>query len=543
MTTKRSIWFGGFMVCLVAVYMLIHVFPVRADFNGNNIMDDWLFDNAGSMNAAQIDAFLNNNFPNSCISTNHGFAAPDPTGYSPSTGYTYGGDVSAGTVIYHAAQAYGLNPQVIVATIEKEEGLVSGGAGCSNLRYVAAMGNGCPDNIQPFNYSGFELYSLNGVAVTSINGTCVNSANQVGFSRQVIVGTWKLKFWQQHSIGNYNWAVVKPGWDNSDDKGLCYSGPMTQGYFKRCASDPSPTQFDGYHSIDGSSVHLDTGATAAFYYYTPHFHGNQLFVGIFEGWFGLTTGEGYVLATSGADNGDTRQWVVYHGIKRLVPDPATLKAWGLDKVPLIQWTGTYLGSFTASDSLTRLMRPTATLDVYFVDGGNCFKVISPNMFAAWGLNASDIRDVTIGLGRLPTNSGNLSYAVDDPFSTNVYMVDGLNGGSQVVLRQFQGPDLLAAWEGDSVAPTPLSTDYFSTINKAIGSPITNTKITDGSQEYQVVASQKLPETAAIAPLYPGVAGSFSPATFGRLVTSAPVSQFARSANSPTVYMVGCSIYQ
>lgn len=66
-----------------------------ATFNPNNIITDALFNNASSMNAAQIDNFLNL-FPDSCISQDNGFSAPDPTGYSPSNGFSYGSNVSVG---------------------------------------------------------------------------------------------------------------------------------------------------------------------------------------------------------------------------------------------------------------------------------------------------------------------------------------------------------------------------------------------------------------------------------------------------------------
>src|SRR3569833_2957128 len=195
----------------------------HAAFNPNDVADDSIFDNAGTMNATQIDAFLNSQ-TSSCISTNNGFTSPDLTGYSPSTNFTYGSDVSAGTVIYHAAQVYGLNPQAILATLEKEQSLVSGSNGCSNLRYSGAMGYGCPDGGTTYTYSGFELYSLHGTPVASVSGTCVNSSHTVGFSRQVIVATWQFKFDEQRSEGNISWNVQKTiypnagnTWDNSDD--------------------------------------------------------------------------------------------------------------------------------------------------------------------------------------------------------------------------------------------------------------------------------------------------------------------------------------
>jgi len=278
-----------------------------ATFTPNRIMDNGIFYDTGAMNINAINQFLNT-FPGSCISTSSGFSAPDPTGYNPTNGYLYGQDVSAGQVIYDAAVAYGLNPQVLLATLEKEEGLVDGTGtyGCSALAISAAVGYGCPDGGTLYNYSGVDLYSTgttfdsnykvvkSGTQVTSISGTCVNSSLKAGFSQQLIHAAWLLRFGQERSEGNMNWDVQltnapQPGdsWDNSDDPQSCYGGPMTQGTWQVCPSGAT-TYYDGYTTIDGSSTHMDTGATAALYWYTPHFSGNQNFFNIFTNWFGST---------------------------------------------------------------------------------------------------------------------------------------------------------------------------------------------------------------------------------------------------------------
>lgn len=469
-----------FIMVILSVFIvgLFRAAPVSAQYNTNNIIDDWLFDSVGNMNTPQIDAFLNNNFPNSCISTNNGFAAPDPTGYSPTTGYTYGADVSAGRVINDAAQIYGINPQVILTTLEKEEGLVTGNSGCSTLRYTAAMGNGCPDSLTSNDYSGFELYSLHGSPITSVTGTCVNSPGKAGFSRQVISGTWLLKFGEQRSKGNINWAVINGNWDNSDDLKACYGGPMTQGTWHRCPNDAA-TYYDGYTPIDGTSVHMDTGATAALYWYTPHFHGNQLFVSIFESWFGGTTGEGYTLATSAADNGDLRQWAVYHG-KRHWVTPDAIAAWGLPATP-IQWAGTYLGSFPEGRPLGRLMRPTGTLDVYFVDGGHCFRVTSPDMLRAWNFSPGAIQDVSVGIGRVPANLGNLTYSVVGANNSTVFYVDG---GSK---RIYANSTTQTAWEGSGLPHQVISDAYLQAMGQA--AEITSIKARYGNN-YFLMSSGK-----------------------------------------------------
>lgn len=287
------------ILVLALAITLVPFSPVKAATNYNHIIDDQIFDNANSMNAGQIDSFLNT-FPNSCISTNNGFAAPDPTGYSPATSFTYGGDVSAGTVIYHAAQSYGINPQVLIATLEKEQGLVTGyggnivrnGSDCGALAISASMGYNCPDSLQLTSYSGFELYSHNGVPVTSVNSTCVEKSSYVGFSRQVINAAWLFAFERHRSEGFNNWYINKPGWDNSDDLNFCYSGfDVAGGPYYLCpdqdshSSDPYVTH-SGQYVIDGSVVTMTNGATAALYDYTPHFHGQDLFTSNFTNWFG-----------------------------------------------------------------------------------------------------------------------------------------------------------------------------------------------------------------------------------------------------------------
>lgn len=287
-----------FSLVLAGIILFLH--PLQASaFTANNLMDDRVFDNANAMSATQIDVWLNTNFPVSCISQNNGFSAADVTGYNKTQGYLYGTAVSAGQVIYNAAQAYGINPQVLLTTLQKEQGLVSGTAGCGTLAYVGAMGYGCPDGgtIHSYPTEGTPptaLYYLWGSPVTSVSGTCVNTASKVGFSEQVIHAAWLLAFNRQRSEGNTNWAIIKGSWDNSDDPPSCYLYSMTQGYRARSNSptgcggtqDNVAIYYDGLYTIDSTSVHFDTGATASLYVYTPHFGGNQNFDNIFIGWFG-----------------------------------------------------------------------------------------------------------------------------------------------------------------------------------------------------------------------------------------------------------------
>lgn len=277
-----------FIFTAVALFLGSFLVPHKAAaMNNNNIIDNYTFDDTSTMTAGDINNFLNG-FSSSCISPNKGFSAPDPSGYTPTGGFTYGNNASAGQIIYDAAQAYVLNPRVLLTTLQKEQGLVTGSSGCSVNNYAAATGYGCPDSGTAYNYSNVDLYTVNGNTVTSVNNTCVNSAAKVGFSQQIIHTAWLLKFGEQRSQGNISWAIVKGSWNNSDDPQSCYAGPMTQGTYQRCPSGAT-TYYDGYISIDNTSVHMDNGATAALYWYTPHLPGNQNFYNIFTNWFGSTS--------------------------------------------------------------------------------------------------------------------------------------------------------------------------------------------------------------------------------------------------------------
>jgi hypothetical protein len=258
--------------------------------NYNNVISDNVFDNTTSMNAAQIDAFLNT-FPSSCISSSKGFVATDPTGYSPSGGFRFGGNVSAGTAIYHAAQGFEVNPQVLIATLQKEQSLVSGTAGCYP---------NTPDKTAAYQcdlYGTGKIYNCTGAC--PYGGGCVPiavgygcpgkcNADQEGFSQQIVRAAWRFSLDRHRAEGQSSWYVNKPNWDSSDDASSCYSGPMTQGTYRVCPNGAA-SYYDGYYTTkDPASVHIDNGATAALYHYTPFQHGQSLFFTNFTNWFGST---------------------------------------------------------------------------------------------------------------------------------------------------------------------------------------------------------------------------------------------------------------
>ncbi len=209
------------MVIAVTLLSLLALSVADAAFDPTNIVPESFMSATGSMSEAQIQGFLQQqgSYLAHYTETSHTLVGPtdsiDPYGWS------------AAHMIWEAANWYGINPQVILATLQKEQGLITNPSPPSwALDY--AMGYGCPDS-----------------------GGC----SYPGFSHQVDYGTWQLDYNMVHA-------------DQHD-------------------SDVAPYTTGNTVTIDSTSVYLSTGATASLYRYTPHFQGNQNFYDICVRWFGL----------------------------------------------------------------------------------------------------------------------------------------------------------------------------------------------------------------------------------------------------------------
>lgn len=132
---------------------------------------------------------------------------------------------TAAQIIYAAAHSNGINPYIILATIQKEESIIESN---TNFDYRArwAMGYGVCD-VCDSNDPAMQRYA--------------------GFTKQVSDATWQLK-------RNYSyWATAS-----------------------------SSYRVGTTVSIDGTNVHIDNRATSALYRYTPHLHGNESFSNLYN---------------------------------------------------------------------------------------------------------------------------------------------------------------------------------------------------------------------------------------------------------------------
>ena len=497
MNISRILKASMLLLLVLACPLSVSVPPAQAanasDFKPGRLIDDSTFTNQNSMSASSIQAFLN-----SKVSTCQ-------AGYTCLKDYTQNGK-SAAQIIFDKSQEFSINPQTMLVLLQKEQILVTD-TWPTPTQYTKATGFGCPDS------------SLS-VAVDANQNGCYDQyegfTNQVHYAARMfrrIMNNDPAQY-QGFSLGNNN------------------------------------VQYHPNTACGAPNVFIENRATIALYTYTPYqpnpaalanlygtgdgcsAYGNRNFWRMFNDWFGPSTGEGFSLMTSFNDNGDGRQWVVTKGVKRHVPSEEILRAWGLDQLPLAQTTGLFLGAIPTSGQLDRLMRPTGSQDVYFVDSRNAYRITSTEMLNTWGLNPSAIADVGVDLARLPTNQGNFSYALRKYNNLAVYMMDG------GTLRQYGNGDVLTAWEGDSPKIVDLSSDYSAKLS-TVGSMVSVAKAKNVSSlnQYNVVAGQKLYLSSGVAPLYPGAPATVSDLTINRLTPSAQASHFIRYVGAPTVYMV------
>ena len=278
-----------------------------SSFNPGHIIDDAVFYNAGSMTSAQIQTFLNSKVPT--CDTN-GTKPATEKGYPNLTHAQYAAaqnnptiwhkppytclkdfkqdtpqveaasglcsalqarkGYSAAQIISAVATACGINPQVLIVLLEKEQSLITD-TWPLTLQYDRATGFACPDNV---------------------GGVCDPAFN--GFFRQVYSAARQFKVYQKYP-NDYNYIAGRTQhiyWQDNAGEFLNTTGS---------AANRNKNGQCGY-----SQVYIENQATAALYIYTPYrpnsaalngypgtgdacsAYGNRNFWFMFNGWFGST---------------------------------------------------------------------------------------------------------------------------------------------------------------------------------------------------------------------------------------------------------------
>jgi hypothetical protein len=224
--------------------------PIAASYN-NRVIDDSIFLDSGSMTVQQIQDFLNSKVP-SCDTNHQGGLAQYPPPYTclrdyidPTT------NKSAAQLIYDESTSIGLNPQVVLVTLEKEQGLISDTWPYPS-QYRSAMGYGCPES------------------------QSVCDSQYYGFYNQVHLGARLLRAGEARDCGD---TQTLSSWSINGKWGI----------------GNSPV-------VDGKSTYLASCSTGSLYNYTPHrpdsaytlasdgnyYYGNYNFIKYWTSWFGPT---------------------------------------------------------------------------------------------------------------------------------------------------------------------------------------------------------------------------------------------------------------
>jgi hypothetical protein len=239
--------------------------PVKTSlsaFSAGNIISDAVFTDKTTMTEAQIQAFFNskvktcrggideNGRPIVCLKDFKQTTVNRPADVY-CKGYTGAANESAARIIYRVSQSCGINPQVLIVMLQKEQSLVTH-TWPSAWRYDRALGQACPD-------------------------TAPCDPKFVGFFHQIYGAARQMQLYME---GRYfTWYAPGRTWN------ILYNPNSA------CGSSP---------------VYIANKATSALYYYTPYqpnaaairagygtgdscsSYGNRNFYNYFTDWFGST---------------------------------------------------------------------------------------------------------------------------------------------------------------------------------------------------------------------------------------------------------------
>lgn len=213
--------------------------PVSAAYNGDNLIDSTAFLNSAAMSANDIQSFLaskgsglaNRSFVLNC----YGPSSKERQWYT-AAGAPCDQNIPASHIIYYASQIYGINPQVALATMQKEQSLITT-ANPTDWQINQAMGYGCPTS-----------------------GGCGASS----FFYQIDSGIWVLRYHYERARGNTTW------WNNNTN----WTCGTAKAYYTPNLYPGQNVNFHDQNGVHYRTHYLHNAATSSLYCYTPHAYNN-----------------------------------------------------------------------------------------------------------------------------------------------------------------------------------------------------------------------------------------------------------------------------
>jgi len=336
-------------------------------FDPGLIISDSVFFDFGTMTVDDIQRFLESQVPE-CKSGPNGmpclrnFKADTPEKQADPGKCAYMAakkNVSAAQIIYDIARACGINPRVLLVTLQKEQGLVQASIP-SPYMYRAAMGYGCPDS-----------------------DPAICGKVWVGLFNQLYKAAGQF---QWYGDPNGSFTYLRPGRTVSID----YNEVASKNCGKR-------------------TFLLKSQATANLYYYTPYTpndaalnnlrgagdrcsaYGNRNFWRFYWDWFGSPIGGGFLLKSSTSD-----PYFISNDVKYPLSDPSLVNDLG-PLGPLGEISQDYLDSFPTGAPLTRLVKTPAVngISVYFfISGGQKYVLANCDQATNLGLDCTKAIELT-----------------------------------------------------------------------------------------------------------------------------------------------------
>ena len=215
---------------MVAVQGTVSATPAAAapvtDFDPGYIISDALMNDAWTMDAASIQNFLNTkgsscspSSGNTCIK-DYRESTPTRAATSMCTGsYAGAANETAASIIAKVSVACRINPQVLLVTLQKEQGLITATAGRGSATYSRALGFGCPDNVGGWcdpQYAGFanQVYAaanqLQRYAAGLSGSYRAGRTNTILWHPNAACGSSQVYIQNQATASLYNYTPYRP---------------------------------------------------------------------------------------------------------------------------------------------------------------------------------------------------------------------------------------------------------------------------------------------------------------------------------------------
>ncbi len=509
---------AGVLIASFFAYSTDHAQAVTAaDWRPGRIIDDVVFQNKSAMSVVQIQQFLDSKVPTcdrwgtqSMWSGGPSRAqwsldnGKDPAPYTCLKEYVENpvtkannasdptiavpGGLSAAQLIYNAAQAQNINPQVYLVLLQKEQSLVTDDWPYAK-QFERATGNNCPDTA-PCNPAYAWLW------------TQVNNAG-AQFNYYV------------NNFDEYNYA---PGWNN-----ILYN--------------PSS-------SCGTQSVFIENAYTAALYIYTPYVpnqaalnnmygtgdscsaYGNRNFWRMFNDWFGSSQWR-YTYAQG--NGGSAAQYLIFDGLKiPLTYD--SLFSWNITgRLPLTTLQQSQIDAMPNYQGVLSNWVQGGDGTYYLVDSGKYYTTNISGMNAWGGVATAPLP--TPFITELLQNSGQLTYGVASSVSPDIFIADG------GVLRSVTSEANMHALLGQSPIITSISGSYFAVLPKSTAIPHPRLRSSLG-QEYVVSGNKRYSVDSNYAGLLSFWSSTtVSDSTISRYQDAGSMNYLLRGSNTPTVYLL------